>query len=93
MSHVVYIIDCNDRSLYVGHTNNLPQRIEYHKRGCGSQHMAQRGFRQLIYKEILADETSAVQRELQLKKWSRAKKLALACGNLACLKELSRSRD
>lgn len=93
MSYAVYIIECSDRTLYVGHTSDLPRRIEYHKQGYGSQHMAQRGFRRLIYNEVFPDEASAVRRELQLKKWSRAKKLALACGNLKRLKELSRSRD
>jgi len=35
----------------------------------------------------------AIQRELQIKKWSRAKKFALITGNTGLLRKLSQSRD
>ena len=36
---------------------------------------------------------AATKRERQLKKWSRAKKMALILGDLATLKDLSKSRE
>ena len=92
MVFVVYIIECRDGTLYVGHTHDLSQRIDYHRKGLGSLHMVQRGFRGLLYQEELPDQASAVRRESQLKGWSRAKKLALAGGDFTRLKALSRSR-
>ena len=42
----------------------------------------------LIYKEEYLDIKSAMQRELQIKRWPKAKKEALIKGNLKLLKEL-----
>ena len=36
MSYSVYIIECRDGTLYVGHTHNLSQRLSYHAKGIGS---------------------------------------------------------
>ena len=93
MRFVVYMIECNDGTLYVGHTRDLAQRLNSHQCGAGSLHLSQRGFKELLYQETLPDETSAVRREMQIKRWSRAKKYALAEGNFEKLKTLSRSRD
>jgi len=41
-----------------------------------------------VYSEKYATRSEAMQREMQLKKWSRAKKEALIAGNLELLKKL-----
>ena len=92
MSYSVYIIECRDKTLYVGHTHNLSQRLSHHAKGIGSHHVAQRGFLRLIYSEHLPDEASAIRREMQIKRWSRAKKKALAQGDTTKLRALSQSR-
>jgi putative endonuclease len=88
-----YILLCADDSLYVGHTHDLRARLDTHHAGRGAHHTASRGVARLIYAEEHSTEKLAVHRELQIKKWSRAKKLALANGDPQRLRALSQSRD
>jgi len=89
----VYILKCSDNTLYVGHTSNIKNRLFWHRSGFASQHTAQRLPVKLVYSEVHLDETSARQREIQIKRWSGQKKQALISGDLALLKNLSKSRD
>ena len=40
-----------------------------------------------------ADQINAIRREVQLKQWTRAKKLALVSGSIERLRNLSKSND
>ena len=92
MQYAVYIVECGDGSLYVGHTHDLEQRMSYHSEKRGALHVAHHGFGKLIYSESAPDHATAIAREKQIKRWSRAKKLALVRGDHLSLKALSRSR-
>lgn len=35
MEYFIYILRCCDSSYYVGHTDNLTERIKRHNSGCG----------------------------------------------------------
>jgi putative endonuclease len=61
--------------------------------GAGALHTAKHGAARLIYSEEHATEVLAITREFQIKKWSRAKKMALINGDLERLREFSRSHD
>ena len=87
----VYILQTADGSLYIGQTNNLPERLCKHRLGLGSKHTHDHGCARLVYCEGLVPLVQAVQRERQLKRWSRSKKEALIRGDLPALKKLSRS--
>ncbi|MFL6521515.1 MAG: GIY-YIG nuclease family protein [Chthoniobacterales bacterium] len=63
--------------LYIGITNNLERRAGEHSLGWGSAFARQYNAHKLVYFEAYADPRSAIEREKQLKKWSRAKKDAL----------------
>lgn len=93
MNSYTYILLCADDSLYVGHTHDLSLRVDAHDTGRGALHTAKHGVARLVYSEEHATEALAVARELQIKKWSRAKKMALINGDFERLRELSRSRD
>lgn len=88
----VYILKCSDNSFYTGHTNNLNERIKRHNSGRGSSYTAVRSPVKLLLYEENENETAAVKREMQIKKWSRAKKIALINGNIQKLKLLSKSK-
>jgi predicted GIY-YIG superfamily endonuclease len=88
----VYILKCNNGSYYIGHTQNLDQRFFRHVHSTGARHTAVYKPTDLLYSESVATELAAIARELQLKKWSRAKKEALIAGNMLRLRELSRSK-
>jgi predicted GIY-YIG superfamily endonuclease len=89
----VYILRCGNGTYYVGHTHDLHQRLCRHVNKLGARHTAQNSVLDLLYQETHAAEIDAIRRELQIKKWSRAKKEALIRGNLQELRRLSRSRD
>jgi len=88
----VYILECGDGSLYVGHTSDVTERLARHREGRGSRHTAIRGVVGLVWSERHPTESGAVRRELQIKHWSRAKKLALIKGRMEDLKSLARAR-
>jgi putative endonuclease len=84
----VYILRCADGSFYVGETNDVDKRLADHNRGRGGKRTAARRPVRMVYAEELADRETALARERQLKRWSRAKKKALIAGDLVALKRL-----
>ena len=87
-----YILQCSDCSFYAGHTNELSRRLAKHNKGQATNWTACRLLVRLVCHESHEDENSAIARERQIKKWSRAKKEALIAGNTDNLKELSRRK-
>jgi predicted GIY-YIG superfamily endonuclease len=87
----VYILRCSDGTFYIGHSKNVEERVTAHNDGQGAVWTARRRPVRLAYRETFATEAAAVKRERQIKRWTRAKKEALVEGDLARLKELSKS--
>jgi len=73
----VYMIANRSKRLYIGVTSNLVRRIDEHKRKEGSKFAAKYNINRLVYYEQYGDIRDAIQREKQLKKWRRAKKVYL----------------
>ena len=63
--------------LYIGVTNDLARRISEHRAGEIPGFTANYRCKKLIYYEHCTNVRDAIAREKQLKKWSRAKKVAL----------------
>jgi putative endonuclease len=78
-NYFVYILTNADRHtvLYIGLTNSLERCARQHSLGLGSAFAREHNVHKLIYFEVYPDPTSAIAREKQLKRWSRAKKEAL----------------
>ena len=85
--HYVYILRCADDGFYVGETHDLAHRLAQHQEGAASRYTAQRRPVELAYSEAHPDRQSALARERQIKRWTRAKKKALIVGDLQTLKE------
>ena len=74
----VYILRCSDETLYTGITIDLQRRVEEHNSSPkGAKYTRVRRPVEIIYFESCKDKSSATVRELEIKKLSRAKKLAL----------------
>ena len=73
---LVYILQCNDKSYYVGITNNLQKRLKKHKEGKGSQFLKRKGKLPftLVLTEFYDTPQSARHRERYLKKLNKEKK-------------------
>ena len=84
----LYILKCADGSLYIGTTTDIVRRLKEHAIGKGGFYTRGRLPVSLLHQEAHPDRSTAERREAQLKRWSRAKKLALVAGDKAFLKQL-----
>jgi putative endonuclease len=89
----VYLLETEDGAFYIGQSHDVRERLRKHQLGLGSKHTHDHGGAKLIYVEGPFAPGTAIQRERQLKRWSRAKKEALIRGDRNLLETLSRSRD
>ncbi len=73
-----YLLACADGTLYAGVTTDPDRRVAEHNRGTGARYTRARRPVHLVYLEPHPDRSSASRREHELKRLSRAEKLALA---------------
>ena len=73
----VYILRCNDDSLYTGWTNNLEKRIKAHSNGKGAKYTKARLPVELVYFEEYENKIEAMRREYAIKQLKRREKLML----------------
>jgi len=74
MSNFVYILRCNDESLYTGWTNDIEERVKAHNEGRGAKYTNSRKPVHLIYHEEFETKSEALKREMVIKKMSRSQK-------------------
>jgi putative endonuclease len=86
----MYILECSDRSLYVGSTWELDRRLSQHQEGEGAAYTRDRLPVRLLYSEYYSRIENAFLREKQVQRWSRSKRLALVKGQSEKLPTLSR---
>lgn len=75
--YFVYILKCDDNSLYTGITTDLVRRLAEHKKGIGSHYTRAKGASLLVYSEKKRTRSTALKREAAIKKLSRKEKLIL----------------
>ena len=83
MTWHVYIIECNDGSLYTGITNDLDKRITAHNAGLGAKYTKSRRPVHLLYSEPAPDRKQASQREYAIKSLQKSAKIDLIASQLA----------
>ncbi len=82
----VYILECSDKTLYTGYTNDIKKRVETHNSGKGAKYTRVRLPVKLMYFEEFDDKESAMKREWYIKhKMKRSDKMKLIEG--FCLSE------
>jgi putative endonuclease len=80
--YYTYIVASRSRTLYVGVTGKLKKRVFEHKRKLHERFSATYKCDRLVWFERFTEIDRAIEREKQLKRWGRAKKVALiAPGN------------
>ncbi len=93
MAFWVYLLKCSDGAYYVGHTDNLEERLQKHQTGELGGYTGKRRPTQLVYSECFPTREEAFAAERQLKGWSRQKKEALVRGDWVELRRLARGRS
>lgn len=71
---VYFMASNNKRALYIGVTNDLQRRVSEHKSGTIPGFTQKYCCSNLVYFETFTDINEAIEREKQLKHWSRKKK-------------------
>ena len=84
MRYFAYLLLFENGYLYTGSTSSPGKRERKHQRFGGRP--------KILWRQSFASRQEAYAREVQLKGWTRAKKLALAQGDLALLTKLSKRR-
>ncbi len=77
MYYVYIMTNKNDGTMYIGMTNDLVRRVYEHKNHLVKGFTSRYNVEKLVYVEEASDVMDAIQREKQLKGWTRAKKNAL----------------
>ena len=73
----VYLLRCNDGSLYTGWTVDLERRLARHQAGSASRYTASRRPVEFALTIPMTDRTAARREEARIKRLSRSQKLAL----------------
>jgi putative endonuclease len=87
----VYMLRLRSGAIYVGCSNDVESRFRDHEEGIACRTTRIDPPVAVVWVEMQNDFSSARAREAQIKKWSRAKKEALAGGKLDLLRDLARS--
>lgn len=87
-----YMLHCAGGTFYVGHTDNLEQRIGQHEQGGIAGFTSDKLPVKLVWCECFTQRIEALEMERRLKGWSRAKKLALIRGDWDRISALARNR-
>ncbi len=72
--HYVYILKCSDNTYYTGYTNDLAGRLKKHNEGKASRYTRGRLPAEYLYWETAPDKSSALRREMEIKKMTRSAK-------------------
>ncbi len=75
-----YMLECSDRSFYVGIATGVEERVRRHNWGVGPEYTAKRRPVRLVWSERCGSCEAARLREKEVKGWSRKKKIELLAG-------------
>lgn len=75
--YFVYIMTNPSKTLYTGITNSIRRRVREHKLKLTPGFSAKYNITRLAYFETFEDVRNAIEREKQIKAWTRAKRVAL----------------
>lgn len=74
---LVYILECSDKTLYTGTTNNLERRLKQHNDGKGAKYTKGRSPVKLLKTFDAESKSEALKLEYKIKQLSREDKLKL----------------
>jgi len=80
MPHFCYIVECADGTYYTGWALDPERRVAMHNKGRGAKYTKMRLPVQLVYIEEQPDLSTALKREIAIKRMTRARKRKLIGG-------------
>ncbi len=70
----LYLLECNDGTLYTGITTDIARRLSEHNLGSASRYTRSRLPVKLIYQERCLNKSNALKKEYEIKSLSRKEK-------------------
>ena len=80
MPHFCYIVECADGTYYTGWAVDPERRVATHNKGRGAKYTKMRLPVQLVYVEEQPDLSTALKREIAIKRMTRLRKRRLIGG-------------
>ena len=77
----VYILQCRDKTLYTGITNDPAQRLHTHNAGKGAKYTRCRLPVEIVYLQEIESQSQALRLEYEIKQRNRKEKLQLITEN------------
>ena len=74
MEWCVYMLLCDDNTIYTGITNDLKKRFDNHISGKGAKYLRGRKPLEIVYTENFKNRSMATIREMEIKKLNRREK-------------------
>lgn len=78
MAYYCYIVHCANDTYYTGWTTDPKRRVKEHNAGRGARYTRMNGPVELVYVEEVENQSAALKREIQIKRYSHNRKAALA---------------
>ncbi|WP_298262436.1 GIY-YIG nuclease family protein [uncultured Lutibacter sp.] len=89
----LYILKCKDNTFYTGVTSSLEKRMFEHNSGLHTNsYTYKRRPLELVFYAEFTDISIAINKEKQIKKWSKSKKEALINGEYDSLINLAKKK-
>jgi len=89
--YYVYLLKCNDGTYYTGVTNSIERRFVEHQEGNDVKaYTCRRRPLELVFYAEFSNIEGAIEKEKQVKKWSKKKKEALINNNFETLPRLAK---
>jgi len=77
MTYFVYLLECNDGSIYTGITTDLKRRFAEHENKKGGHYTRSHGALKILRSEKYPNRSAASKREAEIKSWRRERKIKL----------------
>jgi len=78
MSFYCYMVHCANDAFYTGWTTDPLRRVKEHNAGRGARYTKMHGPVKLVYVEEVEDHSTALKREVQIKRYSHKRKGKMA---------------
>lgn len=78
----LYLVRCDDGSLYTGISTDVSRRLQQHRQNQGAKRLRGRESLQLVFQCEIGDRSSAQRIEYRVKRLRREQKEALIAGQL-----------
>lgn len=82
--YCVYLIQCEDKSIYTGITTDMERRFQEHKDKIGGHYTRAHKVEKILHTEQFKNRSEASKREAEIKSWPREKKLKLIKNKKPC---------